>query len=537
MQSTESQVYKFGTSGYRNDTDAGFSDAVVSHITNAIGDYLISEIERKAKLLPVLIGGDTREKSLRYIPIIAEALRARGLDVWQASTDVPSPVLAYAAKYFYEIDAKVEATLGAILMTASHNPWAYGGYNFLTPDAAVMPTSVSSQIEGFQSKPANKTLDRARFGSSEPAQVRKFDPYELYQRHLKSGIGIDYAAIKTSGLQIFYDPLYATGLRYLPRLLKDEGIDSTVIHDTQELPAGYDGMPEPTGSNLTELSELVKNAKSDNGLKIGLANDGDSDRFGVLDENGRYLNSNEVLSLVVYHLINNRKQRGAVVRSQATSHILDALAEKAGLPVVQTPVGYKYIAEEFIEHEEHPEEHGNLEVLIGGESSGGLSTIGHIPEKDGLLANLLMSELVAIEKQPLSQILKKVQASVTPQFVFRELGVKTERGKAVLAHFEELRQNGGDVAGFIVDSERSRASVDALQKKYETRDGVKLFLQDGSWLLIRASGTEPIVRVYVEGQDTDADKALEESQKLVDFINETLVTRFDVPQGNIKEKK
>lgn len=525
------KVYRFGTSGYRNDQDAGFNEAVIRQITGAISDYLISEIQRKGKLLPVLIGGDTREKTRRFMPLICEILRDNGLDVFRANTDLPSPVLAYAAKYFGKLNLGYDETLGAILLTASHNPWPYGGYNFLTPDAAVMPTPVSQKFELYQSEPLNLKLDRATYGSNEPASITEFDPYQLYKDHLKEGIAIDYKKIKESGLKIFYDPLYATGRRYLPRLLKDEGIDSVVIHDTDQLPADYAGMPEPTGSNLTELSELVKNDAS--ALKIGLANDGDADRFGVLDENGRYLNSNEVLSLIVYHLLNNRKEKGVIVRSQATTHLLDALAAKAGLSVIQSPVGYKYIAEEFIEHEEK----GGEQVLIGGESSGGISVIGHIPEKDGILANLMASEIVAVEGQPLSRILAKVQASVKEQFVFRELGVKTEHGKDIMAHYQDLQARGGQIAGFEIDTAQSTASADALEKKYGTRDGAKLFFKDGSWLLIRASGTEPIVRVYVEGVADTASAALESSQRILDAVTAILTGDFSVLATNIKEKK
>lgn len=525
------KVYRFGTSGYRNDQDAGFNEAVIRQITGAISDYLISEIQRKGKLLPVLIGGDTREKTRRFMPLICEILRDNGLDVFRASTDLPSPVLAYAAKYFGKLNLGYEETLGAILLTASHNPWPYGGYNFLTPDAAVMPTPVSKKFELYQSEPLNLKLDRAAYGSNEPASITEFDPYQLYKDHLKEGMAIDYKKIKESGLKIFYDPLYATGRRYLSRLLKDEGIDSVVIHDTDQLPAGYTGMPEPTGSNLTELSELVKNDAS--ALKIGLANDGDADRFGVLDENGRYLNSNEVLSLIVYHLLNNRKEKGVIVRSQATTHLLDALAANAGLSVIQSPVGYKYIAEEFIEHEEK----GGEQVLIGGESSGGISVIGHIPEKDGILANLMASEIVAVEGEPLSRILAKVQASVKEQFVFRELGVKTEHGKDIMAHYQDLQARGGKIAGFEIDTAQSIASADALERKYGTRDGAKLFFKGGSWLLIRASGTEPIVRVYVEGVADTASAALENSQRILDAVIATLTGDFSVSEANIKEKK
>jgi phosphomannomutase len=532
MPSAVQKIYRFGTSGYRNDQDAEFNEPVIRQITNAICDYLIEEIQRQGKLLPILIGGDTREKSRRFIPLIAEMLCLRGLDVYKASTDVPSPVLAYAAKYFGELDFGPKETLGAILMTASHNPWPYGGYNFLTPDAAVMPTSVSKKFEQYQAEPLNLKLDRSAYGASTEARIVEFDPYELYKNHLKEGMKINYAAIKTSGLKIFYDPLYATGRRYLPRLLKEEGIDSTVIHDTDVLPNGYSGMPEPTGSNLTELTALIQADKS-GALKVGFANDGDADRFGVLDENGRYLNSNEVLSIILYHLLNNRKQQGVVVRSQATTHLLDALAEKAGLPVIQSPVGYKYIAEEFIEHEEK----GGQQVLLGGESSGGISVIGHIPEKDGLLANLMSAELIAVEGKPLSEILKKVQESVSKRYIFRELGVKTEHGKDIMAHFQALQSQGGSIAGLEIDAAKSQQSSSALEQKYGTRDGAKLFFKGGSWLLIRASGTEPIVRVYVEGVDDSVQAAYNKSETLVQAVINTLTTTFSVPSVNIKEKK
>lgn len=526
------KIYRFGTSGYRNDQDAEFNEAVIRQITNAISDALIEQIQQTGKLLPILLGGDTREKTRRFIPLIAELLREKGLDVFKASTDVPSPVLAYAAKYFKELDLGYDETLGAILMTASHNPWSYGGYNFLTPDAAVMPTNVSKKFEEYQANPANRKLDRAALGVKSEASITEFDPYELYRQHLKEGMGINYPKIRESGLKAFYDPLYATGRRYLPRLLKDEGIDMTVIHDTDQLPAGYDGMPEPTGSNLTELTALMQSDKS-SALKVGLANDGDSDRFGVLDETGRYLNSNEVLSLILYHLLNNKGQKGAVVRSQATTHLLDALAEKAGLPVIQTPVGYKYIAEEFIEHEHA----GGLQVLIGGESSGGISVLGHIPEKDGILANLMIAELIATEGKQLSEILKKVQASVPKQYIFRELGVKTERGKEIMSHFQGLQGTGGEIAGFRIDTAKSTQSSGALEQKYGTRDGAKVFFDEGSWLLIRASGTEPIARVYVEGVADAPEAAFQKSQKLLDAVTTMLTRDFGVLNANIKEKK
>ena len=523
---TTQTVYSFGTSGYRNDTDEGFNEAVVRQITGAVADYLVSESDKAGQALPILIGGDTREKTRRFIPVITDMLRDKGFDVFQADSDVPSPVLAYAAKYFAELGDDLTQgqaqTLGAILMTASHNPWAYGGYNFLTPDAAVAPSHVSKQFESNQKVPQNKKLDRQ-------GSVHKFDPYFIYQKHLKDRLQIDYEAIKKSGVEIYYDALYATGRNYFPRLLKDEGIDVTMIHGTEERPAGYTGMPEPTGSNLSELSELVKKSSASN--RIGFSNDGDSDRFGVLDENGEYIISNDILALTLYHLIKNKNQQGVVVRSQATTHLLDAIAGHHGLPVQQTPVGYKYIAEEFIERYGH-----DYEVLIGGESSGGLSVLGHIPEKDGILANLLIAELVADEGKPVGEILKELKASVPEKFAFHELSITTEAKDKILAHYQNMVQTGGALDGFKIDSVKSRDSVKALEEKYHTKDGAKLYLEDGSWVLIRACGTEPLVRVYIETvAEIEAD-AVAKAARLRDAVMAALMGEFNVPEEQIKQK-
>ena len=187
----------------------------------------------------------------------------------------------------------------------------------------------------------------------------------------------------------------------------------------------------------------------------------------------------------------------------------------------------------FIDHEHA----GGLPVLIGGESSGGISVLGHIPEKDGILANLVIAELIAMEGKQLGEILKKVQASVSQQYVFRELGVKTLRGKEIMSHFQGLQGKGGEVAGFKIDTVQSTGSSDALEQKYGTRDGAKVFFEDGSWLLIRASGTEPIARVYVEGVAGSAEAAFHKSQVLLEAVTTILSGDFDVPHVDIKEKK
>jgi phosphomannomutase len=495
MQSstTPVQTYPFGTSGYRSDTLEGFNPAVVACITASITDYLIEAMHRAGKALPVLIGGDTREKTKMALPLIVKQLLACGLDVIEVAGDVPTPVLALLAR-----DAPEGPTAGAILMTASHNPWPYGGYNFITPDAAIVSSAVSAQFVKLQQHPKGLVLNRSGLGLSQQPSHQVIDPYPLYQHHVQDGLNLNYNRIKQANIALFYDPMYATGRTFFPRLLADHGIALTAIHATEVRPSNYQGMPEPSAEHLTELSALVAQSGRTHPLTMGLANDGDADRFGVMDETGRTLNPNEVLALTLYHLIHHRapSTAGVVVRSQATSHRLDAMAEAAGYSILQTPVGYKYIAEVFIAHEHDP---SKAPVLLGGESSGGLSIGGHIPEKDGLLANLLMVELVATEQRPLTAILDTINGSLPQQFVFTELALQTPDGKAILAFIQQLKGKDIDgVSGFTIDAEKTTANAQALLAQFGTQDGVKLYFTNGAWLLVRASGTEPLVRLYLE---------------------------------------
>ena len=533
MSAPVKTVCRFGTSGWRA-TDA-FTEDAVRQITAAFADYLIETMECKGRCLPVMLGGDTRDKTRRFIPLIADMLVEKGIDVLRCDTDVPSPVLAYAAKYVRELDFGLTETLGAVLMTASHNPWLYGGYNFLTPDGAVMGSAVSKRVETLQETPANRCLspaDRCRLGNNQAASIRLFNPYDIYKAHLRDHLRIDFNAIRNSGLRIHYDPLYATGRLYLPRILREEaGLAIQTLHETDQRPSDYTGMPEPTGSELLELSAQLQADPAP--LKVGLANDGDADRFGVLDETGRYVHPNDILLLVLHHLVTHRGRRGVVVCSQATTTMLNALAEHYDLPVIRTPVGYKYIAHEFEAHAAHP---AGPQVLLGGEGSGGLSVLGHLPEKDGILANLLIAELIAVEKRPLSRILEDIHASLGQHGVFLELGVKTEHGTQIRAYFQTLQTEGGQMAGLSIDTAASEDGSHRLETTYGTRDGARIIFEDGSWLLVRASGTEPIVRIYVEAVDRSASEVLEKSGRLLEMIRDILCREFNVAADAIKEK-
>lgn len=518
-------VYRFGTSGWRAIDE--FTEEAVQQITNAFADFLVKEAEHTGQALPVLIGGDTRDKTRMAIPIITRIMTERGFDVYQAKSDVPTPVLAYATKHFNKINPQLPGAQGGFLITASHNPWEYGGYNFLTAKGAIIPDALSKQIEALQSQPANR-----RLASDKKPEVKTFEPYEIYKDHLINGLKIDFDAIRKSGLSIHYDPLFATGRNYLPRILKEAGgVDVHAIHNTEKRPPGYKGMPEPTGKQLKELSENVR--KDSAPLKIGLANDGDADRYGVIDEKGRYVNPNEVLLLITHHLIKNKQQKGVIVRNIATTTMLDALARRHGLPVVETPVGYKYIAEEF---ERHGAVNNGPQVLIGGESSGGLSVLGHLPEKDGILANLLIAELVATERRPLSEILQNLKSLLAEQYAFREGVIKTPYNQEITQAFQELQRSGVKIGGLKIDRAKSEGNSLALEKAYQTRDGAKLWFTDGSWLVMRPSGTEPALRLYLETVGDSRSEAEEKSLKLMNDVRNLLETQFAVKPKDIQEK-
>ncbi|MFM7390719.1 MAG: hypothetical protein ACKO34_08895 [Vampirovibrionales bacterium] len=536
-------VYAFGTSGYRSNTDAGFNTAVVSQITHAIADTLIVDMHKTGKAGPVLVGGDTRPKTKESIPLIVDILLQRGLDVYQIDGDVPTPVLAYAANALEVLTGNNQGAAGAILMTASHNPWDYGGYNFLTPDGAVAPSELSKTFEYYQQHPLGVLLNRETLGLPATPECKSLLPYEAYYRHLLHGLQLDANALKQANLNIGYDPLYATGRYYFPKLLEDLGVQQvTVFHGDDVRPDGYHGEPEPSPENLTELASWLQGtyAQQPQALTVGFANDGDSDRFGVLDEQGTYLVPNTVLKLVLYSLMEHRlpaDTQGVVVRSQATTHALDSLAAQRGWPVIQTPVGYKYIAESFIEQaQQHPEQ----PVLLGGESSGGLSIVNHVPEKDGLLANLLIAELIAKEGKPLSQIVTHVDAQLSTAYSFREYALRTEAKQAFVDYALSLfHSDAGSetlVAGFTLDVATTNQEANKLKQHFGTQDGVKLYFTNGAWALVRTSGTEPLARLCVETQGSTLAEAEAQAETLSQHFLAWLQEHHGLTPADIKRK-
>ncbi|MDI6871806.1 MAG: phosphoglucomutase/phosphomannomutase family protein [Bacillota bacterium] len=456
---------KFGTDGWRAVMCEEFTFANVRRVTRAIVDYL-----REAGLAGrgIIIGYDTRFLAERFAAVAADVCAVAGVPVYLTEGDAPTPVVAHAI-----LD---RGTAGALMFTASHNPPEYQGLKFIPDYAGPAAPEITRRIEDFLAGGDLGTLGPGRSAPAspvpgQPAPVTAFDPKPAYLTHLRALV--DLAAVRAAGLRVLYDPMFGTGRRYLPDLLEEAGCRLTVIHGERDPLFGGE-TPEPIERHLGELISRVRAGEAD----LGLATDGDADRFGIIDRDGSYLSANQIIPLLFWHLV-RKGVPGGVVRTVATTHLLDRLAARFGRPVTETPVGFKYICQVM---REKP-------ICIGGEESGGLSIGGHLPEKDGVLACLLVAELRAVAGRPLRAILAELMEEVGPAFSRRiDLRYAETEKRAIMRRLQEGAP--AEIGGVLVTS-------------VNRTDGVKLILADGSWVLVRASGTEPLLRVYVEASSPE----------------------------------
>jgi phosphomannomutase len=443
---------KFGTDGWRGIIADDFTLANVCKVTRAIASYLETAYSKDR---PILVAYDTRFLADQFARTAAEVLADLGWTVKMVDRDCPTPAIAYSARLLN--------SAGALMFTASHNPAPYCGIKYI-PDYAGPATpeitdTIVANLEGAdESLPSTANADK----------ISTFDPKSDYLNFIYTLLDVE--RIRSAQLKVKYDALYSTSRGYLDAVLNHCGCEIETFHTTRDVLFGG-GMPEPKGEQLVEVVEAVKRDKAD----LGLATDGDSDRFAIVDELGKVLTPNAVLLLLARHLIKNKGKTGAIVRTVATTHLLDNFALKYGLPIYETPVGFKYIGEKMRE----------TDVLIGGEESGGLSVIGHIPEKDGILADMLVAEAIAYEGKPLSQLVEEVVAEAGGPLYNKRLDLHLNDAHKIAILDSFTKNPPADIAGIKV-------------KEISRKDGIKLYLQDGSWVLMRPSGTEPLMRVYME---------------------------------------
>lgn len=453
---------KFGTDGWRAILDKDFTEENVKRTTLAIGKYVADNFGFSK---PIIIGYDPRKMADEYSSLCAEILKDKGFTVFYSSRVVPTPVLAYNA---------LVKNACAIMFTASHNPPEYLGMKFIPDYAGPATAEITDEIVS--------NLDKDYEKSANSGVLHKVDLAPKYYEHLNSLI--DFEVFKNLKTNIIFDGLYSASIGYFDEILKNKGIKFDSMHMFHDTNFGG-GMPDPKPRFLKELIEKIKNSKN----TIGLANDGDADRFGVVNENGEYVSPNEIIAILLKHLI-ERGFEGAVVKTVGSSLLIDCVAKKLGVEVIETAVGFKHVGEAMRKNK----------VIIGGEESGGLSILGHIPEKDGLVANLLILEAMASSGKSLVELQKELYDLAGAKFYTDRIDLKLdnqEEIKPILAKAKEIKEIG----------EYKVTSID-------TKDGVKLMLGDKTKILVRPSGTEPLLRIYFE---TDSVEKLEELKKKLEL--------------------
>lgn len=457
-------MIKFGTSGWRGLIARDFTFANVRLASQGIARYLQTELKRRNSAIHgrkpvVILGYDTRFLGREFALASAEVLERNGLTPLLCDRDAPTPVIAHTIRS--------RKAIGGINMTASHNPAEYQGLKFSTSNGAAAPPEVTKQIESIISELAarNWSFKGAVIGTY---SCKTIDPRPAYLKQINKLI--DFETIQKAKLKVAVELMYGTGRGYLDTLLSEAGAKVTVFHDKPN-PLFGGHHPEPNAEGMTEVRELILSGKA----QIGLGLDGDADRFGIVDNDGKWLAPNQILALSLYHLKKNRGWSGAVVRTVPTSHQVDAVAALLGVKVHETPVGFKYIGALM---ESEP-------IIVGGEESGGLSVKGHVPEKDGILACLLMAELVATERKSLGRILKDLEAKTGEFHTDRlNIAIPAEHKESLL---KRLAGGLDKVGTFKV-------------VQFITTDGYKFLLPNNEWVAFRASGTEPLIRCYIEAK-------------------------------------
>ena len=455
MKKTE---IKFGTDGFRGIIAREFTFDTVERITNAISLYLKS-LNLKEKTL--IIGYDPRFMAIDFAKFSAELFKKAGFSVILSSKVVPTPVVAYCSKYYPD-------SIGAIMFTASHNPKEYLGMKFIPNYGGPATKEITDKIVSFVDK-------EIEFNGSGSIKIEALE--EDYFKALEKII--DFDIIKSNSPKIIYDGLYSSSIGYFDKILDKHNIPFESYNMLYSSDFGG-GLPEPKPKFMHHFKDGF----------ITVANDGDADRYGVIDEKGNYISPNIVMAILLKYL-SKKGKKGKMIKTVGVSRVVDIVAEKLNIETITTPVGFKWLSEAM----------RNTETILAGEDSGGLSVGGHIPEKDGILANLLIIEAMASTAKSLNELVSDIKAFVGCEFYTDRVDIKLENDKIANDLIEKFKKFD-KIAGFKITEKQDI-------------DGEKIFLDDGlSWILIRKSGTEPLLRFYIESDN------IKKLEKIKSFILE-----------------
>jgi phosphomannomutase len=474
---------KFGTDGWRGVIADDFTYHRVAVVCRAIGEYLRAEGRAEHG---VAIGYDNRFASDAFAELAAVMLTRQGIPVYLSHASLPTPLLSFAIRH--------RGLDGGVMVTASHNPAQYNGIKFKPWFAGSAFEDSTRAIE----ERTNHLLDAVDVETTREAGMvdsllTREDFLPPYLEHLLNFI--DVGPIRDMHPRILFDPLFGSSQGVLDRVLGEAGCAVSTIHGERN--PGFGGLnPEPVPEQLRDLIDAVQHAD----VAGAVASDGDGDRLAAVAEDGTYVSPHHIFALLLIHMVEDRGLRGGVVKTVSTTTMIDQLAARYDLPLYETPIGFKYICRLMLDED----------ILIGGEESGGIGFRGHIPERDAMLAALLLVEMMGKHHATLGELLGLLRERVGPHFYDRTDMLLAE--PATTEQFGTLRR--------MVPSRIEGVTVTQISD----RDGLKVFLEDGSWLLLRASGTEPVLRVYAE-----ADRP-ERVQALLDQ-GYALVTASDLPKA------
>lgn len=456
---------RFGTSGWRAIIADEFTFANVRAVTEAVCRYLTTEPADEAPKL--IVGHDTRFMGEQFADVAADIAARKGIQVLKCTGPVPTPTISHAIRS--------NGASGALNFTASHNPPQYQGIKFSTSDGAPALPEITKQIEANYD--AGATAEDRPGGS-----IQDLDARPVYLNDLRTKIRFD--TIANANGRYVYDPLWGTGRGYLNKVLQESGLEVETIHDWRDVTFGGQP-PEPGEEHVPELKKLV----IEKGSTLGIATDGDGDRFGVIDKGGTYIQPNELIALLTDYLCESRGWTLGVGRSVATTHMVDRVANARGIKLYETPVGFKYLGELI----------NKDEIILGGEESAGLSIRGHYPEKDGILACLLAAEAVAARGATLTEQLNDLYSRVGRLYSGR-IGVKLTPDVAGKLK-DKLAEEPDEIAGRQIEN-------------INRMDGVKFLFGNDTWMLMRPSGTEPLVRIYAEANSAEeVEEILDEGRR------------------------
>ena len=429
-----------------------------TNVRRAVGGIARYVASLKPEGARVIVGRDPRFLGETFCALAAEILSEQGIAPLVVSEPAPTPAFAHAVIH--------NQADGVINFTASHNPPEYNGIKFSTPNGCPALPEVTKKIEAEIA--AGDKADVAKDRAATPAAKGSLDPKPDYLKRL--GEIIDLDVIKKANLKVVFDPMWGAARGYSDELLRSAGLQVDTVHDYRDVLFGGHA-PEPDDHWLEDLRKKMR----ETGAQIGIATDGDADRFGIVDSDGTFLQPNYVIALLFDYLVESRGWKNGVAKSVATTNLINALAKKHDVELHETPVGFKYIGELIMQDK----------IAIGGEESAGLSIRHHVPEKDGLLAGLLCCEAVARRGKSLGEQLKTICNQVGSYYPQRENFRLTPEVKTKFT--EKLRSDPRDFCGHPVG-------------QVVRTDGLKLLFEDGSWVCYRLSGTEPVVRVYTEAR-------------------------------------